>query len=264
MVKLVLYNALNRVLRKGGFVLIPAREARDRDHLVKNYGLRNKDVIRLNATPKGGLRQHLIANQQTKWLEIGCGGTLEQDFHYIDLFPEGVVDRSFQGRYSRIDIVHAGESQLQKLGKFDLVRMQHVFEHFAPEDGREVLRRCASLLNPRGYLLITTPDLRIFAKTYLNDGFKGNPQMESFNREAVKNGRANAESPDSFYFSVFAHSLLHERHLWCYDFDGLKYLLEETGSFEDIQELGLDHPLTDFPFTHNRPEEDVCVLARKV
>jgi len=45
MVKLVLYNALNRLLRKGGFVLIPAREARDRDHLVKNYGLRNKDVI---------------------------------------------------------------------------------------------------------------------------------------------------------------------------------------------------------------------------
>lgn len=263
MVRVALYNAVNRILRRAGFALIPAREVCDQDRLLSTYGLRKKDILRLNAASSGGLREHLITNNQKKWLEIGCGGTLEEGFHYIDVFPEGIVDQSFRGRYSRLDIVHANDSELERLGKFDLVRMQHVFEHFAPEDGREVLKRCASLLNPGGYLLITTPDLRIFATTYLDGGFKNNRQMESFNKEALKNGRVTEGSPDSFYFSIFAHSLLFERHLWCYDFEGLKYLLAEGGSFEEIQELGLDHPLASFPFTHNRPDEDVCVLARK-
>src|SRR5271156_2365993 len=65
MVKSVLYNTLNSLLRKGGFVLIPARDALDRNQLLNTYGLRNKEVIRLNTSPKGGLRQHLIAQQQT-------------------------------------------------------------------------------------------------------------------------------------------------------------------------------------------------------
>lgn len=142
--------------------------------------------------------------------------------------------------------------------------MQRVFEHPAPEDGREVLKKCASLLNPDGYLFITTLGLCILARIYLNDRFNRNPQMESFDKQTVKNGRVNAEAPASFYFSVFAHSLLHEKHPWCHDFEGLKSLLGEVGLFEDIQELGLDHLFTQFPFTHNRPEEDAGVSTRKV
>ena len=64
-------------------------------------------------------------------------------------------------------------------------------------------------------------------------------------------------------FSVFAHSLPYERHLWCYDRDGLAYLLGETGAFNEVQELDWGHALASVPFTHNRPHEDVCVMARR-
>jgi predicted SAM-dependent methyltransferase len=253
---------VNKTVSPLGVLVIPARELGDRSHLVKDYGLREHDILRLKeASNGGGLRQHLIENNKRRWLEIGCGGTLADDFYYVDIFPEGIVDRSFRDRYSRLDIANASPQEVEKLGKFDLVRMQHVFEHFPPEEGTRVLERCGALLNSGGLLLITTPDLRIHARTYLSTGYKGNVRMEAYNSAARK--RIAEDAPDSFYFSVFAHSLLYEKHLWCYDYDGLEYLLNKTELFEQIEEIGLEHPFASFPFTHNRPEEDVCVLARR-
>lgn len=55
-----------------------------------------------------------------------------------------------------------------------------------------------------------------------------------------------------------------ESHKWCYDYEGLKYILEEIGEFENIKELKLNDELTNIPFTHNRPEEDVCIVAQKI
>jgi predicted SAM-dependent methyltransferase len=260
-VKRALYTTINRILSNFGVLVIPARELGNRDRLVNDYGLREHDILKLKESLNGGLRRHLVENDKRRWLEIGCGGTLADDFYYIDIFPEGIVDGSFRDRYSRLDIANASAQDLEKLGRFDLVRMQHVFEHFAPEDGRRVLEKCGSLLNPGGFLLISTPDLRIHVNAYLSAGYKDNVRMESYNSSARK--RIPEDAPDSFYFSVFAHSLLYEKHLWCYDFDGLKYMLDKTDLFEDIEQIGLDHAFASFPFTHNRPEEDVCVLARR-
>jgi hypothetical protein len=40
--------------------------------------------------------------------------------------------------------------------------------------------------------------------------------------------------------------------------------VESEWGFNEIREIGLDSPLADYPFTHNRPEEtDVCLLARR-
>jgi predicted SAM-dependent methyltransferase len=259
--RVALYKLLNKILSKFGFVIIKTRELVDKSNLINNYGLLKKDILRINESVTGGLETHLIKNNQKRWLEIGCGGTPQENFWYIDIFPEGIVDRSFRDRYSRLDIVNAREDELDKLGKFELIRMQHVFEHFTPEDGRLVLTNCARLLKQGGYILITTPDLRLHARTYLEGGYKNSIEMKAFNECARR--RIKEDSPDSFYFSIAAHSLLYEKHLWCYDFEGLAYMLNEAKTFCDIQEIGLEHPLASYPFTHNRPEEDVCVLARR-
>ena len=259
--KIAAYKMLNRLLRKFGVLIIPAREATNHSHLISDYNLRKHDVLRVNESLNGALRQHLLDSGKTRWLEIGCGGTLEDGFHYIDVFPEGIVDKSFRNRYSRIDIVNASTHDLERLGRFDLVRMQHVFEHFTPEDGKRVLETVGSLLNRGGYLLVTTPDLRIHARTYLNGGYKDDVLMVPHNEYART--RIPEDAPDSFYFSVFAHSLLYEKHLWCYDFEGLEYQLSRTGLFQDIQEISWEHALAACPFTHNRPEQDVCILATR-
>ena len=256
-----LYDLGNRILGKVGLALVRKRKLFDEAGVTETYGLLPKDVLRIKGCVLGGLRRQLIEAKKTRWLEIGCGGTLEDGFYYVDIFPEGLVDRGFKGRYSRVDILHARAQDLKDLGMFDLIRMQHVFEHFSPEDGQVVLEHCASLLNPHGYLLISTPDLQIHARTYLSGLYKSNMRMEGFNKSARR--RIAADAPNSFYFSMFAHSLLYEKHMWCYDVEGLKYMLTMTGRFEEIEELGLDHALAEFPFTHNRPEEDVCVLAKR-
>lgn len=258
--KWLLYQLLNKGLSRVGLVLVPKRELKPSSIGSVGHGYPRRDVIRGNDT-NGGLRRHLVDTNRTRWLDIGCGGNLEKTFHYIDIFPEGIVDRDFRDRYLRIDIVNASLERLEKLGKFDFIRMQHVFEHFSPEDGRKVIERCALLLNPNGYLLITTPDLRIHAQVYLSGRYKDEYELAGFREAAWK--RIAPGAPDSFYFSIFAHSLLYERHLWCYDKEGLTYLLEQTSAFRNIEEIDSNHAFASVPFTHNRPHEDVCILATR-
>ena len=206
----------------------------------------------LKAHNNGGLRGKLIAAGKTRWLEIGCGGTFDDYFTYIDLFPETVVMQ--KGRYFRLDMVHATDAALERLGKFDLIRMQHVFEHFTPEAGRVVLENCAKLLNPGGYVLISTPDLKKYVEFYQTGQIRENYEWAL--------NRIPKDSPNSFYFSIFSHSLPFEKHEWCYDAEGLLYQLRQSGRFTGIREIPLDDELANIPFTHNRPSEDVCVVGQ--
>ena len=259
--KTALYNLLNNVISRSGLVLIRKRELGDTKRLVEEHGLLERDIFRVKDDPSGGLRRHLLATNRTRWLEIGSGGNFEERFYYVDVFPEGIVDPAFRSKYTRLNMVDARREELDKLGRFDFIRMQHVFEHFTPEQGREVVQNCASLLNPGGYLLITVPDLRVHIRAYLRDEYKTGLRLESFRSWARR--RVAEDAPASFYFSIFTHSMTYESHLWCYDFEGLSYIVKQTSSFGEVQELGLDHPLASFPFTHNRPDEDLCLLARK-
>jgi predicted SAM-dependent methyltransferase len=213
--------------------------------------LENKGAF-IKARANGGLQEKLLAEKKTRWLEIGCGGTFDEYFTYVDLFPETLVDK--KGRYFRMDMVTATESALEKLGKFDMIRMQHVFEHFTPEAGRTVLENCAKLLNKDGYVLISTPDLRKYIGFYLSGQIRENYDWAL--------NRISRESPNSFYFSIFSHSLPSEKHEWCYDAEGLIYQFEQTGKFKNIGEITLEDQLANIPFTHNRPIEDVCVIAQ--
>ncbi|MDP3015177.1 MAG: methyltransferase domain-containing protein [bacterium] len=204
------------------------------------------------------LKALLTKQDKTRWLDVGCGGVFDDNFYYVDLFPEGVIDPKFRNRYFRIDILNSPEHELDKLGKFNLLRMQHTFEHFSYEEGRVVLKNCAKLLNKDGYILISTPDLKIHINKYLNNKYKN---WKGFKWWALKRIPENA--PDSFYFSIFTHSMPFEQHKWCYDYEGLEFILREVGEFENIKELKATDELADIPFTHNRPEEDVCVIAQK-
>lgn len=205
------------------------------------------------------LKEKLLQEGKTRWLDIGPGGNFDDNFYYMDIFPEGVIDPKFRDRYFRNDIVNSSEEIPAKLGKFDFIRMQHIIEHLSYEDGRRALKNCAKLLKQNGLILITTPDLNIHVKKYLHDRYKN---LEEFKWWA--NRRIPQDAPNSFYFSVFAHGIPYGgSHKWCYDFEGLKYQLEICGEFKDIRELKQDNPLANIPFTHNRPEEDVCVIATK-
>lgn len=205
------------------------------------------------------LKKKLIKESKTRWIDIGCGGNFEKGFYYLDVFPENIIDPKFRNRYFRMDIVNLNKKELKELGKFDFIRMQHTFEHFSLEEGQKVLQNCAKILKKGGLILITTPDLRIHIQKYLKDGYK---QWEGFKWWATKRIPENA--PNSFYFSIFTHSMPYESHKWCYDFEGIKYQIEISKQYKNIRELTVHNPLASIPFTHNRPEEDVCVIAEKI
>lgn len=242
------------LLDKLGFIVFTRRTIRSykvADLETAHPSLNGKGAF-LKARENGGLRQKLMAENKTRWLEIGCGGTFDDNFTYVDLFPESLVKR--EGRYFRMDMVNATDEALERLGKFDLIRMQHVFEHFTPEAGQTVLTNCAKLLNPGGYVLVSTPDLRKYIDFYLSGQIRDNYDWAL--------SRIPKDSPNSFYFSIFSHSVPFERHEWCYDAEGLIYQFERSGQFKNIRELTLEDALANIPFTHNRPNEDVCVIGQ--
>jgi predicted SAM-dependent methyltransferase len=205
------------------------------------------------------LKNKLIKEGKTRWLDIGCGGNFEKNFYYLDIFPIGVIDPKIRKRYFRADIVNVSSKELKVLGKFDLVRMQHVFEHFSFEDGQKALKNCARLLKNGGVLLISVPDLKIHLDKYFQGKYKDLSEFQAWAQRRIPK-----EAPASFYFSVFAHGIAYGgAHLWCYDFEGLKYQLETCGGFKKIIELKKDNSLASIPFTHNMPQEDLCIVTTK-
>lgn len=205
------------------------------------------------------LKEILIKQNKKRWIDIGCGRNFEEGFLYLDNFPKKFVKRENRKKYFKIDLLHATNQQLHPLGKFDLVRMQHVLEHFSFEEGLIVMRNVAKLLKKEGIILITVPDLQVNIQKYIRKEYK---DWKVFNWWAWK--RIPKNSPESFYFSVFAYSLQITPHKWCFDYEGLRYILKATRLFKNIKSIKLNNKLASVPFTHNKPEEDLCIIAKKI
>lgn len=204
------------------------------------------------------LREKLLKENKTKWLDLFNGSVFDEGFLYLDIYAENFVPENLKDRYTRLDFLTALEEKIEELGTFDLVRMQHGLEHFSFEEGLIVLKRVAKILNPGGVLLISVPDLKINIQKYLDNTYKDWGGYKEWAQSRIPEN-----APASFYFSVFSHSMAFEPHKWCYDYEGLEFIVNLTDEFTDVKELMLTDPLAVTPFTHNRPEEDVCLIAYK-
>jgi predicted SAM-dependent methyltransferase len=202
------------------------------------------------------LREQLLSEDKTSWIDVGCGGNFENGFWHLDTFPSESIKNEYRSQYISFDILNCLDSELRELGLFDLVRMQHTLEHFTYEEGRQVLINSGKLLKPGGLLLVTVPDLEVHINKYLTNEYDS---WHGFKQWANKRIPDNA--PRSFYFSIFAYSMPYESHKWCYDYEGLLYQISSLNMYANIKRLEVSDPLANVPFTHNRPEEDLCVLA---
>ena len=208
---------------------------------------------------KNALKKLLIKNNQTRWLDLGSSTAFNEGFYFVDIIDEILIPEKMRSNYFKMDFTKPLQpGDLNKMGEFDFIRMQHVFEHFTPADGLVVLENCHKLLNPGGYILISVPDLEIFAKRYLRKSLTHSWYFSEWAKTHLAK-----DAPPSFYFSLFAHSIVNQKHLWCYDKEGLIYQIRKSGKFSDIQQIGLFDNLCHIGFTHNRPLEDLCILAKK-
>ena len=209
---------------------------------------------------KSLLEEKLLSNNLIKWLDVGSSiNYSNKNFYFADIYPIEDCLEEMKSKYFQLDISKTLKtSQLNKLGKFNLIRMQHVFEHFTFEEADIVLNNCFSLLEKNGILIITVPDLDIYLRRYKNKTIKYIPSFGPWAHNRIKEN-----SPQSDYFSIYAHSMPHEKHLWCYNKKGLIHKITSSGKFKDVKRIGLLNKLSGIPFTHNRPEEDLCVIATK-
>ena len=220
-------------------------------------------VLRKLRIERNSLKKKLLSEGRTRWLDLGSRH-FDEGFMCLDLAPGDDLSPELRERYYSADISRLGESDLQRMGKFDLVRLQHVFEHFSFEEGAELLKVCASLLEPDGYLLMTVPDLRIHIRAYFNHY----RHMSYFVRYAKR--RIPEDAPSSFLFSFHAHQFGYapveepgQVHKWSYDWEGLLYQLQKADRFKNIRRLDLLDPWASMPFTHKMPLEDLCVVAQR-
>lgn len=204
------------------------------------------------------LKEKLIKEKKTRWLDVGNGCNFEDGFYYLDILPKRNVPSDKKNKYFKKDICKLNDKDIKELGKFDYIRMQHFLEHLSLEEGQTALKNIAKLLKPNGIITISTPDLKVHIDRYLKNKYK---EWDGFKWWANKRIPDNA--PNSYYFSIYAHSMPWEEHKWCYDNEGLKCQLRDTGKYRNIKELKLTDKLANIPFTHGRPEEDVCFIAIK-
>jgi predicted SAM-dependent methyltransferase len=127
--------------------------------------------------------------------------------------------------------------------------LEHVLEHFALEEGLQVLVNCFRVLKPTGILRVAVPHVWRYAESYVND-----PERTYI--QTVRPGHATALLAFQQIFFCYGHRM-------AYDSETLHYVLQRVG-FTAIRERQFDD--TDLP---NRPDiedrrmESLYVECRK-
>jgi predicted SAM-dependent methyltransferase len=219
---------------------------------IYSYHLRYKNK-------KNGFGEWLKSQGKTRWLDMGASGSFSDGFLFSDLYPIEEAPEKLKDKYHQFDAtIEHSDQKFAEMGKFDLIRMQHVLEHLPIEALPKAFENFHKLLNNEGWLLISVPDLRLIAKMYLRGALDTPSAFSEWAETRIAKG-----SPQSFYFSIFSHSVPYQAHHWCFDEEGMKYAIEKSGLFKNIKALGPFDKLADVPFTHNRPGEDLCIIAQK-
>jgi predicted SAM-dependent methyltransferase len=135
-------------------------------------------------------------------LHLGCGKVHIPGFVNIDQYDNDSVN-----------VV----DDVKKLSKFqsnsvDLIYAAHVLEHFTRWEYKDVLRRWKELLKPIGILRIAVPDFEVISKYY------------------IKTKDINTIKGTLYGHQDYAGNY----HHWCWDFDSLKFDLEEIG-FKNVK-----------------------------
>lgn len=208
---------------------------------------------------KNWLKEKLVRENKLRWLDLGSSVSYNDGFYFSDILPIDQIPENMRDRYMYWDAIQPlSIGDKTRIGTFDLIRMQHVFEHFSPEDGQKVLNHAFDLLNEGGYLLITVPNLKEYIRRYKRNSLAFHWSFAEWAQTRVEN-----DAPQSFYFSIFTHSVPHQAHLWCYDQKGLAYQINRSVKAKNIEFLSVFSKKANIPFTHNRPLEDLCVLIKK-
>ena len=152
---------------------------------------------------------------KARFLNLGCGtkGIKTEDWLNCDGFLQTSVDYVF-------DIT--GKMPLKE-ARFEGIFTEHFFEHLIPDDTKIFLSECLRVLKPSGILRLSVPDGELYLNRYFNDHewmMQRRPEVKPRTRMAIVN-------------EVFRQGFEHQ---YCYDFETMKVVLEESG-FKDVRRV---------------------------
>lgn len=164
---------------------------------------------------------------------------IEKVLSRLNLFPRG-----YDVKWPKNLSLHNCRKKLPfEANSIDYIYSSHVLEHFKRFESEGILKECHRILREGGIIRIVVPDLKLLAKKYLENDvnyFKEIDRLMNVNRK--KNGSNKFLLADvlmsNFYPDFYkkkasgltrAMTLFVRPHLWMYDYESLKSLLEQAG-----------------------------------
>ena len=112
------------------------------------------------------------------------------------------------------------------------INMSHILEHFTRDQGLAVLKECYRVLQAKGVLRISCPDLKKYAEAYVN---RDDKFYHSLGIEKACCYEGLTTYGDLFISKAYDN---HNGHKWFYDAESAIQLLKEAG-FEQAKEKQL-------------------------
>jgi len=157
----------------------------------------------------------------------------------------------------------------------DFIYTSHFLEHLKKYEAKKLIEECYRVLKNGGIIRVVVPDLELLVKKYLEKdiGF-----FKKFSATLIKRGEGNSEPPladylvDNFYpdfykqkFSLINRfmNLFIRPHLWMYDYESLRNLLEGLGFKNISRKLFKEGKVPDLDILDIFPEVSLYVEAQK-
>jgi len=149
--------------------------------------------------------------------------TIKKVFFKLGLISEGTYRANWKGK--KIKKCDVTKGLPFKSGSVDVIYCSHLIEHLTHSQAMKLCEEFYKILKNNGIMRIVTPDLKLYARKYIEDDrvFFGN------SKTPIADLFLNSLSLDGLSKRPFIEKLLYRLHMHMYDSESLTFLLELVG-----------------------------------
>lgn len=229
-----------------------------------------------------------------KKINLGCGPIGKEDWINVDwgilailhknpLFERiflklGLLPERYNVKWPKNLMLHNLKKKLPfNDNDADFVYISHVLEHFRKYEGQRLIQECFRIMKKGAIIRVVVPDLKILAKRYVENDIEYYKKIDRLTSDEQKKKTCGDflladVLMDTFYPNFYRTELTGLKkfmarfirpHCWMYDFESVKYLLENTGLKNIKQEAFQEGNVPDIDKLDVFPEMSLYVEAQK-
>ncbi len=184
------------------------------DILFRGYRYKPKKVIKMDLVSLiGGMLSPKIRKSSKKYIQIGCGNNIQENFENLDFYPMKLRE-IFKSKHIGHDLRKPLPYESKK---FEGAFSEHTLEHLYYDEAINLLKEIKRVLKSGSIFRCTVPDLKKY-----NDFYNGNIRNEFFDKFIYK-------------AQAFFNLTQNYQHKSIWDYEILSEKLTEVG-FTDVCE----------------------------